>query len=129
MDDLLLKNCFPKLCLVYQTIFIRLPTSTVPPCLTKKAQDSFQGLPDSDPAHDEPYFAEGDFGSEGSNAQRFQQLLENFGLNSTIDLMILGYHPSQNAGHAWGLPGDGFGALTSCEMISDLLRKRHHWKS
>jgi len=95
----------------------------------QKAQDSFQGLPDSDPAHDEPYFAEGDFGSEGSNAQRFQQLLENFGLNSTIDLMILGYHPSQNAGHAWGLPGDGFGALTSCEMISDLLRKRHHWKS
>ncbi|CAL1132923.1 unnamed protein product [Cladocopium goreaui] len=51
------------------------------------AVDSFQGLPDSDPAHDEPYFAEGDFGSEGSNAQRFQQLLENFGLNSTIDLI------------------------------------------
>ena len=55
-------------------------------------QDSFQGLPASDPARDEPYFAEGDFGSpDGSNAQRFQQLLGNFGLNSTIELMTLGF--------------------------------------
>jgi len=111
VDDLLLKNCIFQ---SYVSLSDYLHTSShlyCSPLPYQKAQDSFQGLPASDPAHDEPYFAEGDFGSEGSNAQRFQQLLGNFGLNSTIDLMILGYHPSQNAGHAWGLPGDGFGFL------------------
>ena len=59
-------------------------------------EDSFQGLPAPDPRHDEPYFAEGDFRArEGSNAERFQQLLENFGLNESIQLMILGLEESR----------------------------------